>query len=275
VNPSPTSPRPTWTADAALSLFDDTANAVTAALASLGDRTKWGLLGTSGAHAGQHGSDVVADAAALEVLDRAGVGVLSEESGLSRADHPLMVIVDPLDGSTNASRGIPWYATSLAAVDADGLLAALVVNQASGERYWATRGGGAFADGRPMKTSECPSWRKAITGLSGLPSHWLGWSQFRALGACALDLCAVAGGVLDAYVDCSRDAHGVWDYAGGMLILQEAGGFVADAFGRDLIVLDPDARRTPIAANSEQVGQAALAARHQEQPNQEQSDNKQ
>jgi myo-inositol-1(or 4)-monophosphatase len=267
VNPPKNSPNSqTWTADAALSLFDDTANAVTAALAALGDRKDWGLLGTTGAHSGQHGSDVVADAAALEVLDRAGVGVLSEESGLRRADHPLIVIVDPLDGSTNASRGIPWYATSLAAVDQDGLLAALVVNQATGERYWATRGGGAFADGLPMHTSDCPSWRKAITGLSGLPTQWLGWNQFRALGACALDLCAVAGGVLDAYVDCSRDAHGVWDYAGGMLIVQEAGGYVVDAFDRDLIVLDPAQKRTPIAANSQAVGVSAVAARHQERP---------
>ncbi len=249
----------TWNEQQALELFDDVAAAVTTALGSL-RRDQFGLL-ADGAHGGQHGSDVAADDAALAVLDRAGVGVLSEESGLRRADHELLVIVDPLDGSTNASRGIPWFATSLAAVDADGLLAALVVNQATGAKYWATRAGGAFADGRRMQTSTCDSWRKAITGLSGLPPKWLGWNQFRALGACALDLCAVADGVLDAYVDCSRDAHGVWDYAGGMLILQESGGYVADAFGRDLIVRDARQKRTPVGASSETVARQAIVAR--------------
>ncbi len=248
-----------WNAQQALELFDDVAAAVTAALGSL-RRDEFGLL-ADGAHGGQHGSDVASDLAALSVLDTAGVGVLSEESGLRRSDHRLMVIVDPLDGSTNASRGIPWYATSLAAVDADGLLAALVVNQATGAKYWATRGGGAFADGRRMQTSSCDSWRKAITGMSGLPPKWLGWSQFRALGACALDLCAVADGVLDAYVDCSRDAHGVWDYAGGALILQEAGGYIADAFGRELIIREPNLKRTPVGANNEAVARQAIVAR--------------
>jgi myo-inositol-1(or 4)-monophosphatase len=248
-----------WTPQRTLELFDDVANAVTAALDGL-SQERFALL-SDGAHGGQHGSDVVADAAALAVLDAAGVGVLSEESGLRREGHELLVIVDPLDGSTNASRRIPWFATSLAAVDADGLLAALVVNQASGERFSATRGGGAFVDGRKMQTSACVSWRSAITGLSGLPSTWLGWNQFRALGACALDLCAVADGVLDAYVDSSRDAHGVWDYAGGMLIVQEAGGFIADAFDRDLITRDPSVRRTPVAGNSEIVAKQAIAAR--------------
>ncbi len=253
----------TWNAQQALELFDDVAAAVTTALGSL-RRDEFGLL-PDGAHGGQHGSDVASDAAALAVLDNAGVGVLSEESGLRRADHPLLVIVDPLDGSTNASRGIPWYATSLAAVDAEGLLAALVLNQATGAKFWATRGGGAFADGRRMHTSTCDSWRKAITGLSGLPSKWLGWNQFRALGACALDLCAVADGVLDAYVDCSRDAHGVWDYAGGMLILQEAGGYMADAFSRDLIVREPTLKRTPIGACNEAVARQAIIARRADQ----------
>jgi myo-inositol-1(or 4)-monophosphatase len=248
-----------WSAQQAMNLFDATAAAVTHALQSL-DRSSFALLG-DGAHQGQHGSDVAADNAALTVLDAAGVGVLSEESGLRRADHPLLVIVDPLDGSTNASRGIPWYATSLAAVDDAGLLAALVVNQATGERFHATRGGGAFRNGEPIRPSACGSWRQAITGLSGLPPQWLGWNQFRALGACALDLCAVANGVLDAYVDCSRDAHGVWDYAGGMLIVQEAGGAIEDAFDRDLIVRDPAMKRTPVAANAPSVLAGALEAR--------------
>jgi myo-inositol-1(or 4)-monophosphatase len=240
-----------------IELFDDIAISIRRALDGLDD---WGLL-ADGAHGGQHGSDVVADHAALTLLERAGVGILSEESGLQRAEAEIVVIVDPVDGSTNASRGIPWYATSLAAVDQDGLRASLVVNQASGERFHAIRGGGAFRNNVAITPSECVSWRRAITGLSGLPPKWLGWSQFRALGACALDMSAVADGTLDTYVDCSIDAHGVWDYAGAMLICSEAGAVVGDAFGRDLLVMDHTARRTPIAANSQRVYDEAVAAR--------------
>ena len=90
----------------------------------------------------------------------------------------------------------------------------------------------------------------SIVATSGLPSHSYGWRQFRAMGASALDLCAVASGSFDGFVDTSPDAHGVWDYVGAQLVVEEAGGVVADAFGRDLVVLEHDARRTPVAATS-------------------------
>jgi myo-inositol-1(or 4)-monophosphatase len=88
----------------------------------------------------------------------------------------------------------------------------------------------------------------AVVGISGFPRESLGWRQFRALGAAALDLCLVASGGLDAYVDCSVDAHGPWDYLGGLLVCREAGAKVVDATGRDLVVVDHKARRTPVAA---------------------------
>jgi len=112
----------------------------TAIADALGDLDDWGLAGTK---VDQYRHDLAADAAALAVLDDAGVSVLSEESGVRGADKDLVVVIDPVDGSTNASRGVPWFATSLCAVDADGPRAALVVNQASGTRFEAVRGGGA------------------------------------------------------------------------------------------------------------------------------------
>ena len=225
-----------------LEALHDAATAVRSVLDGLED---WGLAGT---RAGQYRSDLAADDAALAVLDRAGLGVLSEESGLRAADRDVIVVVDPIDGSTNASLGLPWYATSLCAVDADGPRAALVVNQSQGTRFEALRGAGASVDGRPVQPSACASLGEAVVGLSGYPDRHLGWKQYRALGAAALDLCAVAGGQLDGYVDCSRDAHGVWDYLGGLLVCTEAGASVVDALQRDLVVLDAAARRTPLAA---------------------------
>ncbi len=238
-----------------MGLLDETAAAVAGALEGLPD---WGLAGT---RPGQYRSDLAADEAALAVLSRAGVGVLSEESGRHWPEAPLTVVIDPVDGSTNASRRVPWFATSLCAVDADGARAALVVDLASGIRYQAVRGGGATRNGEPIGPSSARSLDDSLVALSGYPPHHLGWRQFRALGAAALDLCAVACGVLDGYVDCLADAHGPWDYLGGMLVCREAGAPVVDAHGRELTVLDHDDRRTPIAAATPELLDELLAAR--------------
>lgn len=243
------------TDDDLLRVLSDTAEAIRRALGGLDD---WGLAGT---RAGQYRSDLAADAAALEVLDAAGVGVLSEESGRHRPDAELTVIIDPLDGSTNASRGIPWFATSLCAVDAEGPRAALVVHLVTGDRFEAVRGGGATCNGEPLRPSGCARLDRAVIGLSGYPPRYLGWRQYRALGAAALDLCAVAAGVLDGYLDCSWNAHGSWDYAAGWLVCTEAGAFVADAGGRDLLTLEHAERRTPVAAATPELLDALIEAR--------------
>ncbi len=242
--------------DALMSLLRDTADAVRDALDGLDD---WGLAGT---RPGQYRSDLAADAAAMAVLDRAGVGVLSEESGRHRPEAELTVVIDPVDGSTNASRRIPWYATSLCAVDGDGARAALVVDLAGGDSFDAVRGGGARRNGEPIGPSAATALDQAVVALSGYPPEHLGWRQFRALGAAALDLCAVATGVLDGYIDCLEGAHGAWDYLGGMLVCLESGAPVVDAHGRDLVVLDHHARRTPVAAATPALLDELVAARH-------------
>ncbi len=213
----------------------------------------------------QYGIDLVADAAALKVLAASGVGILSEESGLhspsgSAGQSKVVVVIDPVDGSTNASRGVPWYATSLCALDEQGPWVAVVVNQATGERFEAVRGGGARLDGQVISASQCTDLSDAMVGLSGLPDKHLGWRQFRALGAAALDLCAVACGRLDAYLDTSQGIHGPWDYLGGMLICQEAGAIVSDTTGRDLVVVEHDVRRAPVAAATSDLLDQLMAA---------------
>ena len=117
----------------------------TAIADALGDLDDWGLAGTE---VDQYRHDLAADAAALAVLDEAGRGRAVRGVGRpATRTGTLVVVIDPVDGSTNASQGIPWYATSLCAVDADGPRAAVVVNQASGVRFEAVRGGGARKDG--------------------------------------------------------------------------------------------------------------------------------
>lgn len=247
--------------DPVLALFHDVASAVGR---SLRDVTDWGQ---SGVRAGQYVADLGADAVAVETLVGAGFSVLSEESGWSgRSDADDVVVVDPLDGSTNASRGIPWFATALCLVDGAGPRVSLVADQASGQRFWAVRDGGAWSSSttagpRALSPSGCRQPEGALIGISGRPEGDYGWWQFRALGAVALDLCLVASGTLDGFVDMSPDAHGVWDYLAGALICQEAGARVLDALGRDLVALDHEARRTPVAAATPELLERLLAVR--------------
>ena len=230
--------------------------AADAVAAALDGHADWG---PSGNRPDQYASDVVADEAVRGVLLPLGYGLLSEESAVVEAGEGCpMVVVDPLDGSTNASRGIPHYAASLCAVDDEGPLAAVVLNLALGTRYEAVRGGGARRDGVGLFRDDSPQLSEAIVGVSGLPASNPGWAQFRCLGAAALDLCAVADGTLDAYVDCVVDAHGVWDYLGALLVCREAGVTVEDAKGRDLCVLDRAIRRTPVAAAGTTLHEALL-----------------
>ncbi len=240
--------------DGLLEVLHATASAVAHALSGLGD---WGLAGTRD---GQYRSDLAADAAALSVLAGAGLGVMSEESGAHRSEGRVVVVVDPVDGSTNAARGIPWFATSLCAVDAEGPRVAVVVNQASGIRFEAVRGGGARKDGAPIRPSGCRILGQSIVGFSGYPTQYFGWSQCRMLGAAALDLCAVAEGVLDGYAVVGGSRLGSWDYLGGMLVCTEAGAVVGELEGRSLVTLDHTARRTPVAAATPDLLQALAAA---------------
>ncbi len=202
--------------------------------------------GPSGNRPDQYNSDVVADQVIADSLVASGYRILSEESENFSGDG-LVAVVDPLDGSTNASRGLPWFATSLCVVDEHGPLVAVVADLVHSVRYEAIRGKGSFKDGEKLLRTGNPELSESIIGISGLPPHNPGWAQFRSLGAIALDLCAVADGRLDGFVDCSPDAHGIWDYLGASLVCAEAGVEVTDSQGRDLHELDRAVRRTPVA----------------------------
>jgi len=233
--------------DELLGTLHRAASAVGTALDGLAD---WGPSGT---RAGQYRSDLVADEAAIAVLDAAGLGVMSEESGTQGGDREVVVVLDPVDGSTNAAHGIPWFATSLCAVDADGARAAVVVNQANGDRYEATRGGGARKNGDAIQPSGCRALGESVVAFSGYPPRHLGWSQFRVLGAAALELCCVADGVLDGYAVTGGSRLGSWDYLGAMLVCLEAGADVAELDGAPLVTVEHADRRRPVAAATSEL----------------------
>ncbi len=236
-----------------LELCDRVVDAVRAALA---DVTDWS---PSGERPGQYGIDLVADAAALGVLERSGVGVLSEESGLHRPGASLLAVVDPVDGSTNAAHRLPWWATSICVLDCEGPRVAAVANHGTGEVYRAVRGGGAWRDGVPIRPSGVEALSQAVVALSGYPPRHLGWAQFRAFGAAALDLCSVADGRVDAFAVCGGAHLAPWDYLGGLLVCREAGAMVAPVGDQELVVTTPTARRALIAAATPTLAERLLA----------------
>lgn len=236
-----------------LQVLGEAAHTVRAALDGLED---WGPAGT---RPGQYRLDLAADAAALPILHAAGLEVLSEESG--KTGDPaaeFMAVIDPVDGSTNAHRGVPFYATSICVLDAQGPLVGLVVNQATGTRFEAVRGGGARRDGEAITPSGCTDLSSAIVGISGFPGTHPGWAQFRALGAAALEFCAVAEGVLDAYSVVGRSTLFGWDYLAGMLICRETGAVTVDRDGADVVVRDGGTRR-PLVASTPLLAEQLLA----------------
>ncbi|MGQ0826668.1 MAG: inositol monophosphatase family protein [Actinomycetota bacterium] len=239
------------TPEALLELFADTAAAVQDAVASI-ERV---ALRNRTDRPGQYALDLVADAAACAVLAKAPVRIVSEESGAHEGDSEITVVIDPVDGSTNCARGISYWATSLCALDADGPLAALVVNHATGTCATATRGGGAFRDGIALAVSTVTRLEDSVVAVGGMPPHALPWKQCRILGSIALELVDVASGGFDAHVDPGA-WMAPWDYLGGLLICREAGGIVRDADDHELVTDAIDARRQVVAAGTAELADA-------------------
>jgi myo-inositol-1(or 4)-monophosphatase len=204
--------------------------------------------GYSGQRATQYHLDVVADEVALRVLGGAGFQIVSEESGRSGAG-PLTVVVDPIDGSTNCDRGVPFYATSLAVLRDEELIAGLVMNQATGTVFEAEIGAGATRDSESIHVSAQEIPANSLMSFSGLPARHLGWAQSRSMGAASLEICLVADGSLDVYAVAQHSTLNPWDYLAGLLILREAGGFDGDYLNEELVTSRAVQRRPVFCAS--------------------------
>ena len=172
-----------------------------------------------------------------------GAKLLGEElSPEEMSTNGIVVIADPLDGTTNFLHGYPEYSVSIA-IARDGVLCAgVVINVARGEEFTATRGAGAFMDGKPIHVSRLREPDKALIGtgfpfknIDRLPRYldqfalvMGGTAGIRRAGSAALDLSNVACGRFDAFWEL---VLAPWDVAAGILMVQEAGGVVSDLDG--------------------------------------------
>lgn len=169
-------------------------------------------------------------------------GRYGEEYGRAGAgESPWCWVVDPIDGTSGFARGIPVWATLIALEHADdGVVVAVVSAPALGRRWWASRGGGAFADARPIRVSSVPTIAEAQVSIT-LNDGWealgltgalvqLGLSARRVRGVGDFwQHCLVAEGAMDVAVDAVGVAP--YDLAAVRLLVEEAGGTFTDRAG--------------------------------------------
>ncbi len=187
----------------------------------------------------KHLLDESAQTALVESLTKSGVPscLVSEEGDEVICGGGPVVIADPIDGTTNLSRGLRPAVTSLAVSTngmQSGVEAAIIADLYTGDSYIATRGGGASLNGAAIHVALSRPARTAITslGMSKTPklerlAPLLNNALYlRMLGSSATELCLLADGSTDAHVDV-RGTLRATDVAAGLLILSEAGGVYA------------------------------------------------
>ena len=170
--------------------------------------------------------------------------MLGEElSPNALSNSGIVVIADPLDGTTNFLHGYPEYAVSIGVAREGELCAAVVLNVPRGEEFTAISGGGAFLNGERIKVSSLREPGRALIGtgfpfrtVEQLPQYVAqfslvaaGTAGMRRAGAAALDLASVACGRFDAFWELTLAP---WDVAAGILLVREAGGIVTDLEGQ-------------------------------------------
>jgi myo-inositol-1(or 4)-monophosphatase len=208
-----------------------------------------------------------ADFAAQEVVKKAVLGAFPSHSVLGEEDQlpgntpsatEYRWIVDPLDGTTNFVHCIPHYAVSIALEHKGRILVGTIYDPSRENCFTAAEGGGAFLDGRPIRTSDVARLEDAIAG-TGFPAKLLPDSPdllvfnealfrcqgIRRTGSAALNMCDVAAGRFDVLWGLSTK---IWDIAAGVLLIREAGGIVTSPEGGEL---DLGSGRFVASANAE------------------------
>ena len=188
--------------------------------------------------------DIAAEDAALEILASSGIDmkIVTEEKGhLTFGDSPeFTLVLDPLDGTYNATRDVPFYSVSIAIGDVDltDIRYAEVYNLANGTDFTAAKNKGAFYNNKKIQVSQAAKLDEFTVASYGYKDrsdvfNRLGRHvrRLRSFGSAALELSFVASGRLDAFVDL-RSRLRIMDVAAGILIVNEAGGIVTDGRGQ-------------------------------------------
>lgn len=231
-----------------LKVLSDIADAVTAAvnlIPTLEERGKDIEMGADGTPTSE--IDKVAENTVLDFIVRNSIplNVLSEEIGFVDYGFGETLVLDPIDGSSNAAAGVPLFAVSMGVGSGtlSGVHTAYLRNVVTGTSYWARKGEGAFKDGRRICVREPDRndlfmmiyMGKSATRRSFELAKRVG--STREFGCASLEMALVAEGQADGYLlESERFERGirVVDIAASYLILREAGGFIYDLSGKVL-----------------------------------------
>lgn len=221
--------------------------------------------------------DLAAENAVVDTLVGQGVSftLISEESGVreyGESPRECYVTVDPIDGTTNLIRGVPFYATSIAVSEKPFLKdvhSALVADLFHDITYTAQKKKGSYRDNQEISPSCNVSLEEAVIGmdlnsykverivprLTGLIKKT---KHIRHFGANALELCYVADGTTDAFIDIRRKLR-TTDVAAAYLIVKEAGAILTMPSGKPLDVkLDPGQKVEFVAAANAEMHRTIL-----------------
>ncbi|MBY8990155.1 MAG: hypothetical protein KGD58_05335 [Candidatus Lokiarchaeota archaeon] len=200
--------------------------------------------------------DTVAETAIIESLEKEKVDLLliSEEIGEKyigdeekAKESQIKLIIDPLDGSNNAVRGIPYSSVSIAyavGTRMNDITKAVVLNLNTKDIYWSERGKGAYLNDSKIKVSDLDisqqcffelniPMKNLMKNMQEINSLIRRFYRIRILGSCALTLCQVASGSMEAFINL-RSSNRLVDVAAGMLILTEAGGKIFSVDGKKI-----------------------------------------
>jgi len=197
-----------------------------------------------------------------------GSTFITEEGTVTQGESEWTWIIDPLDGTTNFLQQIPIYSVSVGLLQHGRLVIGVVYSVEQDEMFWATKGGGARLNGQPIRVSDRVevgsamiatgfpyASRELIPRLTSIFGHFLDQGQgIRRLGSAAVDLAYVACGRFDMYYETTLNP---WDIAGGILLVEEAGGIVTDFSGNDQMLSNGQ-----VIASSPGIHQAVQAHIH-------------
>lgn len=180
-------------------------------------------------------------------------GFITEEGTDSTKGERFNWIIDPLDGTTNFTHGLPVYSVSVALMDGDEIVLGTVYEPSRDECFWAYKGGGAYCNDTSIHVSDAPALKDGLIA-TGFPYYDFGLTQqylqvlgsfmskshgVRRMGSAAIDLVYVACGRFEGFFEYNLNP---WDVAGGAIIVQEAGGKVSKftedgdfVFGREIV----------------------------------------
>jgi myo-inositol-1(or 4)-monophosphatase len=210
--------------------------------------------------------DVVVENPILDVLERHGVNVLSEEVGWIDRGSSVTIVLDPVDGTANAAAGVPIAAFAAAAVVDDVIEESRILWFDTGREWSASR-----REARVHSVSDRSVLEGAsISLLRPRPETTPAWSRLaatasrvRVLGSSVVEAALVADGAIDLFCDPGGDVHRIVDIAATKLLVEQSGGCVLDVHGRPF-VFEPDLRLrwSGVVAASPRLADEAITTIH-------------